>query len=324
MTDSSPRWPGSDGSPGLDFSPRRPQGDSGSGSTAPAAAPRDSVTSVQTPPRAGESEPEQAATSSPAAAVAAPPVNQPPPFGPSFTQAPRNGDADTQSREDADARAQETNVQNQQSAASWAWQPLDANSAGQRPNRAADGTAARSASGPDSGAVAAGAAGGVIAGAAARAADQSRRDTSARRPTPTSAASATPSAATRRVGNRRTRKARLRLARLDPWSVMKTTFLFSIAFGIMMMVVAWVLWMVLSGSGALESLNQFLTTLIGNQGDAPFRIEDFINAPRVLGFAAVLAAIDVVILTAVATLFAFLYNLAATVIGGLEVTLAED
>ena len=30
------------------------------------------------------------------------------------------------------------------------------------------------------------------------------------------------------------------------------------------------------------------------------------------------------IITAVATLFAFLYNLAATVMGGLEVTLAED
>lgn len=105
---------------------------------------------------------------------------------------------------------------------------------------------------------------------------------------------------------------------------MKTTFLFSIAFGIMLMVIAWVLWTVLAGSGALESLNQFMTTLIGDQDGARFQIEDWINGPRVLGFAAVLAAIDVVILTAVATLFAFLYNLAATVIGGLEITLAED
>ena len=32
---------------------------------------------------------------------------------------------------------------------------------------------------------------------------------------------------------RRTRKARLRLSRIDPWSVMKTSFLFSVAFGIM-------------------------------------------------------------------------------------------
>jgi len=44
----------------------------------------------------------------------------------------------------------------------------------------------------------------------------------------------------------------------------------------------------------------------------------------VLGFAVLIAAIDVVIITAVATLFAFLYNLSAVVMGGLEVTLAED
>ena len=122
----------------------------------------------------------------------------------------------------------------------------------------------------------------------------------------------------------RTRRARLRISRVDPWSVMKTSFLFSIAFGIIMMVVAWVLWTVLAGSGALESVNHFVTTLIGDQEGQAFDITQWINGSRVLGLSALLAAVDVVILTAVATLFAFLYNLAATVIGGLEVTLAED
>ena len=120
-----------------------------------------------------------------------------------------------------------------------------------------------------------------------------------------------------------TRKARLRVSRLDPWSVMKTSFLFSIAFGVMLVVVAFVLWSVLAGSGALESVNSLINTLIGDEDNA-FRVEDVLNSSRVLGFATVVAAIDVVILTAVATLFAFLYNLSATVLGGLEVTLAED
>ncbi|MHA6513456.1 DUF3566 domain-containing protein [Tessaracoccus sp. Z1128] len=123
--------------------------------------------------------------------------------------------------------------------------------------------------------------------------------------------------------SRRTRKARLRLSRIDPWSVMKTTFLFSIAFGVMMVVAAFVLWSVLAGSGALESANAFINTLIGDQ-DTAFNIADLLSMTRVLGFATVVAAVDVVIITAVATLFAFLYNLAATVMGGLEVTLAED
>ena len=122
---------------------------------------------------------------------------------------------------------------------------------------------------------------------------------------------------------RRTRKARLRISRIDPWSVMKTTFLFSIAFGIMLVVIVAVLWGVVAGSGALQSINSTMTQLIGDSG-TKFNIEDYINAGRVIGLSAVLAALNVVIITAVSTLFAFLYNLAAAVIGGLEVTLAED
>lgn len=126
--------------------------------------------------------------------------------------------------------------------------------------------------------------------------------------------------------SRRTRKARLRLSRIDPWSVMKTTFLFSIAFGIMLVAATFVIWSVLAGSGAMESINTLVNTVLGDaeNPDNSFHLEDFLSASRVLGFATVLAAIDVVIITAVSTLFAFLYNLAATVMGGLEVTLAED
>ena len=122
---------------------------------------------------------------------------------------------------------------------------------------------------------------------------------------------------------RRTRKARLRISRVDPWSVMKTTFLFSIAFGIMLVVIVAVLWGVVAGSGALQSINSTMTQLIGDSG-TKFNVEDYINAGRVIGLSAVLAALNVVLITAVSTLFAFLYNLAAAVIGGLEVTLAED
>ena len=123
----------------------------------------------------------------------------------------------------------------------------------------------------------------------------------------------------------RTRKARLRLARLDPWSVMKTTFLFSIAFGVMLVVATFALWSILAGSGALESLNTLINTLISSEQEGgSFKIEDYLSVQRILGFSIVVAAIDVVIITAVATLFAFLYNLSAVVMGGLEVTLAED
>jgi len=53
-------------------------------------------------------------------------------------------------------------------------------------------------------------------------------------------------------------------------------------------------------------------------------VQDYIGTGRVLGFTMLVSAVDVVLLTAIATLGAFLYNLAATLLGGIEVTLAED
>ncbi|MGB4892122.1 MAG: DUF3566 domain-containing protein, partial [Propionicimonas sp.] len=55
-----------------------------------------------------------------------------------------------------------------------------------------------------------------------------------------------------------------------------------------------------------------------------WRIEDYLSANKVLGVTALVAVINVVLLTALGTLFAFLYNLSATILGGLELTLAED
>jgi hypothetical protein len=54
------------------------------------------------------------------------------------------------------------------------------------------------------------------------------------------------------------------------------------------------------------------------------RVEDYVGMDRVLSFTMLVAVLDVVLLTAIATLGAFLYNLAASLLGGLEVTLAED
>lgn len=125
--------------------------------------------------------------------------------------------------------------------------------------------------------------------------------------------------------SRRTRKARLRLSRIDPWSVMKTTFLFSIAFGIMFWFATYVVWSVVGASGLLDSVNAILQTLLSNPNDqTQVRIEDFVNTNKVLGIAALIAVINVVLLTAIGTLTAFLYNLSANILGGLELTLAED
>lgn len=124
---------------------------------------------------------------------------------------------------------------------------------------------------------------------------------------------------------RRTRRARLRVSRIDPWSVMKTSFLFSIAGGIILFVAVWAMWTVIQKSGVLVSLEDTINGLIVAPGsDQQFHFNDYVDQFKILGFTAILAAADVVILTALATLFAFLYNLSAQVLGGLEVTLSED
>lgn len=148
----------------------------------------------------------------------------------------------------------------------------------------------------------------------------------AARPSRAATPEASASAPSRSTASRRTRKARLRINRIDPWSVMKTSFLFSIAFGVMLVAGVGVLWSVVSGSDALNYVNDLINSVISDPqgGGDRFNIHEFLSWRRVMGLTAILAAIDVVIFTAVATLFAFLYNLASVVMGGLEVTLAED
>lgn len=121
-----------------------------------------------------------------------------------------------------------------------------------------------------------------------------------------------------------TRRARLRLTRLDPWSVMKTAFLLSIAFAVVTIVSVFMVWSVLSAAGVWESINSTVQDIVGGQEAAGFDVEDYLGTSRVLGFTMLVSVVNVFLLTAVATLAAFLYNMAAQLLGGIEVTLAED
>jgi hypothetical protein len=122
----------------------------------------------------------------------------------------------------------------------------------------------------------------------------------------------------------RTRKARLRLSRVDPWSVMKTAFLLSIAFGIVTWVAIFIVWSAIGAAGVFENINSTVNQVLGSPSAEPFRIENYINTSKVMGFTTLLACADVLIITALATLGSFLYNIAATLLGGLEVTLASE
>nr|WP_078913072.1 MULTISPECIES: DUF3566 domain-containing protein [unclassified Streptomyces] len=122
----------------------------------------------------------------------------------------------------------------------------------------------------------------------------------------------------------RTRKARLRVAKADPWSVMKVSFLLSIALGICTIVAAAVLWMVMDAMGVFSTVGGTISEATGSNEGNGFDLQSFLSLPRVLIFTSVIAVIDVVLATALATLGAFIYNLSAGFVGGVELTLAED
>lgn len=140
---------------------------------------------------------------------------------------------------------------------------------------------------------------------------------------------ATPAGAVRRprTGARttpRTRKARLRVAKADPWSVMKVSFLLSIALGICTIVAAAVLWMVMDAMGVFSTVGGTISEATGSNESNGFDLQAFLSLPNVLMFTSIIAVIDVVLATALATLGAFIYNLSAGFVGGVELTLAED
>jgi hypothetical protein len=147
-------------------------------------------------------------------------------------------------------------------------------------------------------------------------------------PAPTAPSAPAETATTRRTPaapSRVPRRARLRLSRIDPWSVMKVAFLLSIAFGIVTVVSVFMVWSVLGAAGVWTSINNTVSDTVSSGNNvSTFNIEDYLGMSRVLGFTMLVSVIDVILITAIATLGAFLYNMAASLLGGIEVTLSED
>ena len=103
------------------------------------------------------------------------------------------------------------------------------------------------------------------------------------------------------AASRGPRRARLFVKRVDPWSVMKFSFAVSFVLFFVAIVATAVLYLALDAMGVFDSVNKALSEMIGATGskNGGFKI------------------------TALATLSAFIYNVCADLVGGIEVTLSE-
>jgi hypothetical protein len=138
---------------------------------------------------------------------------------------------------------------------------------------------------------------------------------------PAAGAGSGPSAQSRSV--RVPRRTSLQLQRLEPWSVLKLSLVLSVAGFLVWMVAVGVLYGVLAGMGVWDQINGTYSDLtsVNNpqlQGNA-----ELISGGRVFGASLVIGLVNIVLLTALATVGSLVYNIAADLVGGVEVTLSE-
>ena len=119
------------------------------------------------------------------------------------------------------------------------------------------------------------------------------------------------------------RQAQLTVARFEPWSVMKFSFVMSLVAFIVLFVAVAVLYAVLSALGVFDALQHTISSITSSQSSSGFNVMSYLSASRVLGYTGLLGAINVVLITALATVGSVLYNIAADLAGGIEVTLKE-
>ncbi|MGV0625145.1 DUF3566 domain-containing protein [Mycolicibacter minnesotensis] len=113
-------------------------------------------------------------------------------------------------------------------------------------------------------------------------------------------------------------RASMQIRRIDPWSTLKVSLLLSTALFFVWMIAVAVLYVALGAMGVWSKLNSNVGDLLTNNSAA-----ELVSAGSIFGGATLIGLLNIVVLTALATLGAVIYNLSTDVVGGVEVTLAD-
>jgi hypothetical protein len=119
------------------------------------------------------------------------------------------------------------------------------------------------------------------------------------------------------------RHANLVIARLEPWSVMKFSFLISLVAWVILFVAVTLLYYALSGLGVFAAIQRTLESVTSSQQSPGVSLAAWTSASRVLGYTMLIGAVDIILITALSTIGAVIYNLVTHLGGGIEITLKE-
>jgi Transmembrane domain of unknown function (DUF3566) len=115
-------------------------------------------------------------------------------------------------------------------------------------------------------------------------------------------------------------RASMQIRRIDPWSALKVSLLLSVALFFVWMIAVAFLYLVLGGMGVWSKLNSNVGDLLTNNSGGG---GELVSAGSIFGGALLIGLVNIVLLTAMATIGAFVYNLSTDIVGGVEVTLAD-
>jgi hypothetical protein len=114
-------------------------------------------------------------------------------------------------------------------------------------------------------------------------------------------------------------RASMQIRRIDPWSTLKVSAVLSVALFFVWMIAVAFLYLVLGGMGVWSKLNSNVGDLLNNTSGSA----ELVSSGTIFGGAVLIGLVNIVLLTAAATIGAFIYNLTTDLIGGVEVTLAD-
>jgi len=112
------------------------------------------------------------------------------------------------------------------------------------------------------------------------------------------------------------KQVRLRLVYVDFWSAVKLSFLAAVALAIVTLVSVFLIYMVLQTTSVLDKVDELMGAFAEGSG---FVLSEVIGLPQVMAFAAIVAILNLIVVTVLGAVVAGIYNLMVKVTGGLLV-----